>query len=123
MSRLMPPSSANPTWRWRRQSSLMIRSVASTLAFLGAVAMSAGQTPAPASVDAAFANFFRARTPQEVGAASERIVASGVGFEETFRRLRVGRVYSPDAPRGVVQASYRSENGEYFYTLDVPNSY
>jgi PDZ domain-containing protein len=101
----------------------MIRRVASALAFLGAVAVSAGQTPAPTSVDAAFANFFRAHTPPEVAAASDRIVASGVGFEETFRRLRLGRVYSPDVPRGVVQASYRSDSGEYFYTLDVPDSY
>src|ERR1700704_1343203 len=106
MSRLMPPPSANPTWRWRRQSSLMIRRVAPALAFLGAVVVSAGQTPAPTSVDAAFANFFRANPPSEVAAASDRIVASGVGFEETFRRLRLGRVYSQDVPRGVVQASY-----------------
>ncbi len=102
----------------------MIRSVASTLAFLGAVALSAGQTPAPATnVDTAFANFFRAHTPQEVAGATDQIVASGVGFEETLRRLKSGRVYSPDVPRGVVQASYRSESGEYFYTLDVPISY
>jgi hypothetical protein len=26
-------------------------------------------------------------------------------------------------PRGVVQASYRSDSGEYFYTLDVPERY
>jgi PDZ domain len=101
----------------------MIRTAAATLAFLGAVAMSAGQAPAPAGVDAAFADFFQARTAREVSAASDRIVASGVGFEETFRRLRRGRVYSHDVPRGVVQASYRSENTEYFYTLDVPSSY
>ena len=101
----------------------MIRAVASTLALLGAFAMSAGQTPAPTVVDTAFANFFRAHTPEEVAAASDRVVASGVGFEETFRRLRLGRAYSHDVPRGVVQASYRSETGEYFYTLDVPDSY
>ena len=54
---------------------------------------------------------------------SDRIVESGVGFDEAFRRLRQGRVYSRDVPRGVVQGSYRSEAGEYFYTLDVPASY
>src|SRR5205823_11310681 len=36
---------------------------------------------------------------------------------------RQGRVYSRDVRRGVVQGSYRSEGGEYFYTLDVPESY
>src|SRR6266550_8601267 len=102
MSRSMPPSSANPTWRRQRQGSLMIRSVVSILALLGAVALSAGQIAAPTSVDAAFANFFRARTPEEAAAASDQIAASGIGFEETFRRLRSGRVYAHDVPRGVV---------------------
>jgi membrane-associated protease RseP (regulator of RpoE activity) len=94
-----------------------------TLALLGAVAVSAHQSPPTAGADVAFASFFQARTPREAAAASDQIVASGVGFEEAFRRLRRGRVYSRDVPRGVVQASYRSETGDYFYTLDVPESY
>lgn len=44
-------------------------------------------------------------------------------FDEAYQRLRQGRTYSRDVPRGVVQASYRSDSGEYFYTLDVPESY
>src|SRR5262249_44841369 len=47
----------------------------------------------------------------------------GVGFDEAFRRLRQGRVYRRDVPRGVVQESYRRDAGEYFYTLDVPEGY
>ena len=101
----------------------MIRPLALMLALLGVVAVSAHQAPAPTSADAAFANFFQARTPREIAAASDRILASGVAFEETFRRLRLGRVYSRDVPRGVVHASRRSETGEYFYTLNVPDSY
>jgi hypothetical protein len=44
-------------------------------------------------------------------------------FEETYARLRQGRVYSRDVPRGVVQGSRRTETGEYYYTLDIPESY
>jgi len=92
------------------------------LALLSGVALSATQAAAPAA-DAAFSSFFHARTSREAGAAADRIVASGVGFDEAFGRLRQGRVYSRDVPSGVVQGSYRSETGEYFYTLDVPERY
>jgi len=60
---------------------------------------------------------------QEAAAVSEQIVASGVTFDEAFRRLEQGRAYSRNAGRGIVQKSYRSETGEYFYTLDVPAAY
>ena len=68
-------------------------------------------------------NFFQARSSQEAAAAADRIVASGIGFDEAFLRLKQGRVYSRDVSRGVVQGSYRSGTTEYFYTLDVPESY
>jgi S1-C subfamily serine protease len=104
------------------------------LAALAGVALAAGspeavreQTtppePANAAADAAFSDFFQARTPQEVASASDRIVASAAGFDAAFGRLRQGRFYSRDVRRGVVQGSYRSETGEYFYTLDVPQGY
>lgn len=101
---------------------LVVRTLSFGFALLGAVTMAA-QVPPSMRVDAAFASFFQARTPREAATASEPIVASGIGFDEAFRRLRQGRVYSRDVPRGVVQASYRTETGEYFYTLDVPDSY
>jgi hypothetical protein len=100
----------------------MMRPLAPALALLGGVALSATQASTPAT-DAAFSSFFHARTAREAAAAADRIVASGVGFDEAFGRLRQGRVYSRDVPRGGVQESYRSETGEYFYTLDVPESY
>src|SRR5262249_51235894 len=85
----------------------------------GGVVLAATQPSAPA-IDAAFSRFFSARTTEEARAAVDRIVVAGVGFDEVFRRLRQGRVYSRDVPRGVVQGSRRSDTGEYFYTLDVP---
>ncbi|OLC40131.1 MAG: hypothetical protein AUH75_08215 [Gemmatimonadetes bacterium 13_1_40CM_4_65_7] len=106
----------------------MMRPLAPALALLGGVALWATQASAPAPVApggnaAAFSTFFHARTAREAAAASDQIVASGVGFDEAFGRLRQGRVYSRDVPRGVVQGSYRSETGEYFYTFDVPERY
>ena len=95
--------------------------LAPALALLGGFTLFAqGRAPA---VDAAFASFFEARGPQETAAASDRIVATGIGFDEAFRRLKQGRAYSRDAARGIVQKSYRGENGDYFYTLDVPARY
>jgi PDZ domain len=44
-------------------------------------------------------------------------------FDETYARLKQGRVYSRDVPRGVVQGSRRTATGEYYYTLDIPESY
>jgi hypothetical protein len=110
-----------PRRKWKK----VVRLLASILLVLVGAALSASQAAAPASViaDAAFSTFFHARTAREAAAASDRIVASGVGFDEAFGRLRQGRVYTRDVPRGVVQGSYRSEAGEYFYTLDVPESY
>jgi predicted esterase len=100
----------------------VIRQLPLVIAVCGAVTMAA-QAPAPTSADAAFASFLQARTPREAVTAVEPIVAGGIGFDEAFRRLRQGRVYAREVPRGVVQSSYRSETGEYFYALDVPESY
>src|SRR4051812_2560695 len=101
----------------------MLRSLTAALAALGAVVVAAAQAPAPITADAAFADFFRARTAAEAAAASTRIGASGVGVDEALKRLKVGRIYSRDVPRGVVQGSYRSDSGEYFYAVDVPEQY
>jgi predicted esterase len=100
-----------------------VRPLSVVLALLGAVAAVGALAAQPTSVDAAFATLWQARTPREAAAVVDRIVGSGVTFDEAFRRLRQGRVYSHDVPRGVVQGSYRSDAGEYFYTLDVPATY
>ena len=83
--------------------------------------LAAAQVSSP-DVDAAFANFFAARTADEAGAAIERVVATGVGVDEAVQRLRNGRTYGRDVPRGTVDRSSRTADGEYFYTLDVPHN-
>src|SRR5262245_21943244 len=99
-----------------------MRPLAAALVLAGGAALCAAQLP-PSSVDVAFANFFAARTPQGAAAAADRIAATRVGFDEAYRRLKQGRAYSRDVARGVVQGQRRSDSGEYFYTLDVPESY
>ena len=89
--------------------------------FVIPIALAAAQTPTP--IDDAFARFFEARTPTEADAAADRIAASGVGFDEAYARLKRGRTYARDVPRGVVPRSYRGDTGEFFYTLDVPERY
>ena len=92
------------------------------LAGLLGAALSARQASSPAA-DVAFATFFAARTTEEIAAATDGIVASGITFDETLTRLKLGRAYSPDVPRGVVQGSHRRDGVEYFYSLDVPETY
>lgn len=98
------------------------RFTASFLVLLSAGILPASQAHTPA-VDAALTTFFEARTARDAAAASAQIVASGVEFDEAFRRLKQGRAYSRDVARGIVQKGYRGENGDSFYTLDVPASY
>jgi PDZ domain len=107
----------------------MARLLASMLVLFGVVAAvssqshAAAQGPTAANVDAAFARFFDARGEAEIAASSDAIVASSIGFDEAFGRLRRGRAYSSTVPHGVIQGSYRRESTEYFYTLDVPDTY
>src|SRR5262245_20691055 len=121
MFRSTPPSLASR--RCRENRPMTVRPLAIVLALLGAVAAVRGQAPQTTSADAAFVAFWQAGNKREAAAAADRIVESGVGLDEAFTRLRQGKAYSRDVPRGLVQASYRSESGEYFYTLDVPESY
>jgi len=95
---------------------------AATAALLSSTALGAAQT-SPSDLEAAFANFFAARAPDEQAAAIERLVATGIGVDEAVQRLRNGRAYGADVPRGTVDRSTRTADGEYFYTLDVPQRY
>ena len=92
-------------------------------AALIAVAALAAARTSPLDVDAAFANFFAVRSRGEQPAAVEQVVATGVGVDEAIERLRKGRTYGRDVARGSVERSSRTADGEYFYTLDVPQNY
>ncbi len=74
-------------------------------------------------VDQAFKAFWDARTPQDAAKTVPDIVASGVTFDEAFKRFKDGRSYSPAVQKGVVRASYRAHGKEFFYAVNVPESY
>jgi dienelactone hydrolase len=84
------------------------------------VVTAAGQSR---TVDAAFENFWKARTPADAARAVPAVLASGVGFDEALTRLERGRPYSAEVPRGVIRRSYDVYGVEYFYAVNVPASY
>jgi acetyl esterase/lipase len=78
-----------------------------------------GQTP----VDAAFANFWNARTPADAARASEAVLRTGVTYDEALRRLRQGRPYTAQKP-GVVMLTNKTEDKvEHYYAVTVPPAY
>lgn len=78
---------------------------------------------AQSAVDAAFKQFWDARSPQEAATEGSAVVKSGVAFDDAFARLKKGRAYGADAPRGVVRLSHRTAAAQFQYTLDVPQTY
>ncbi|OFV90333.1 MAG: hypothetical protein A3G76_12995 [Acidobacteria bacterium RIFCSPLOWO2_12_FULL_65_11] len=99
---------------------LSLSVLATTLALLTAPLASA---TAAADVDRAFKAFWEARTPQDAAKVVPDIVASSVTFDEALKRLQDGRPYSPGVPKGVIRSSYRANGREFFYAVNVPESY
>src|SRR5262245_15823324 len=89
-------------------------------AVVGVVAMLTA-APAPLEVEAAFKKFWNARSPQEAAKVVPDLVAAGVTFDDALARLKEGRTYQAQVPKGVVKTSYTAHNGlEYFYALNIP---
>ena len=82
-----------------------------------------GRGAAAPAVDTAFEQFWDARNPDEASAAVAAVVKSGVSFDEAYARLKRGRLYSPQAERGVVRRTRRVGQTDFGYTLDVPQGY
>jgi pimeloyl-ACP methyl ester carboxylesterase len=85
-----------------------------------AAAVSGGAAP---SVDAAFQRFFDARNPDEAAKSAKGVISSGVTFDEALARLKRGRPYVAQVKRGVVRLERRSVAGDFFYDLNVPETY
>ena len=92
------------------------------LVVLLAIVWLASPSAAPA-VDEAFAAFWRAASVEEAVRAAAQVAQSGAGFDEVYARLRKGRPYAADVPRGIVKGSRRAGAIEFPYTLDVPQTY
>jgi hypothetical protein len=94
--------------------------------FLGALVLviaSIAQSAAPVDVDSAFKAFWAASGPQDAAKAMPDIVKSGVSFAEALKRLKDGRPYAGTVARGVVKFRYTAHGKEFFYAVNVPDSY
>ncbi len=92
--------------------------------FVGVLlAAAASGRAAPPSVDAAFQKFFDARNPDEAAKSAQRVISSGVTFDEARARLKRGRPYAAQVKRGVVRLERRFVAGAFFYDLHVPENY
>lgn len=104
----------------------MWRHLASFLAIGGVTLLSArglAQAPSQAPDDALVAAFLGAAASDARDSAARAIVARTPDFDTVYSALKRGRVYSTDVPHGVVQGSYVEGGTQFFYTLDVPQSY
>lgn len=77
----------------------------------------------PAATGAVLERFVSAATAEEAASLAPDVVATDVTFDEAYARLKRGRTYSAEVPRGVVRESRRSGATEFVYTIDVPESY
>ena len=80
-------------------------------------------TRAQRSLDDAFRAFWRAADSAQAVAAAESIVKLTPAFDDAFQRLRKGRPYLPDVPKGVVRGSHDMAGRSFAYSLDVPPTY
>ena len=78
---------------------------------------------APPAEDAAFKAFWDAASPETAARSVDGIVKLNVPFADAYARLKRGREYSAEVPRGVVRLSHRFPLGVFNYTVDVPPSY
>jgi poly(3-hydroxybutyrate) depolymerase len=99
------------------------RSVAVTLALALTLAASLRLLAAASAVDQAFDQFWSANAPDAAANAIDAVVKSGISFDDALVRLKKGRRYRSDVPRGVVKLSHRIGADEFPYMLDVPETY
>ena len=74
-------------------------------------------------IDTAFQKFWSANSPEEAERFVDDVLKSGVTFDEAYRRLSIGRNYSPQKT-GIVKLSNKTKDGiEHFYAVNVPANY
>ncbi len=82
-----------------------------------------GAQDTPASVDAAFAQFWAAGSPAQAQQRVSAVIDTGVTFEEAYERLSRGRDYEPQAT-GILAMRNQTDGGiEHYYSLNVPDNY
>ena len=85
---------------------------------------SARTEPSDAALDAAIADFLAAPGPDARLALVDDVIATGADFDDVFARLRAGRTYSTDVPRGRLVRQRVGDDGTlYPYIILIPESY
>jgi predicted esterase len=75
-------------------------------------------------VDRAFQAFWSARDARAAAARIDAILKTGVAFDEALTRLRHGREYEADVPRGHQIGRHRTGDGlEHVFAYVVPGTY
>ena len=98
--------------------------VLATLLIGLAGAIQAGSRQEAAPVDAAFRAFFSAPSQADALRRIDAILKTRPSFEEMLLRLREGRTYTADVPRGLQFGRTRTaDNVEHQYVFDIPESY
>ena len=97
------------------------------LAAAGVLCFCAGGRPqardSAADMDRAFQKFWAAPSPSKATKIADDIVATGIGFEEALRRLKIGRPYVPQKS-GVFTLRNKTADGiVHYYTVKVPDGY
>lgn len=97
---------------WRAAAVALVLALAASLA---------AQSPSPA--DVAFEKFFAAEDPAVAAVAADELVATGIGFDAAYARLKKGRAYG-DEKRGEYALRWKSKSGPYFNNIvNVPADY
>ena len=92
-------------------------------AFSGVVVAAAAGMRAQAPIDAAFARFFDAKNQAEAAAEADRIVQAAPDFDDAFRRLRRGRTYASQVPKGIVRGTHELNGRIFPYSIEIPDTY
>jgi pimeloyl-ACP methyl ester carboxylesterase len=100
-----------------------VRSGRRLLRLAAVIAAAASLAAAPSAVDVAFNAFWTAPNPEAAARAIEAVVKTNVPFADAYARLKRGREYRADVPRGIVHLSHHFALGDFNYTLDVPPAY
>ena len=90
---------------------------------LAATLAASAQEPTTA-VDRAFRSFWSASSAASASQRVEAILKTGVSFDEALTRLRHGRDYGADVPRGLQIGRHRTFDGlDHEYVFVVPETY
>ncbi|HET9468369.1 MAG TPA: PDZ domain-containing protein, partial [Vicinamibacterales bacterium] len=89
-----------------------------------AITLAASAQEPNSAIDRAFQSFWSAPDAARAADRTDAILKTGVSFDEALTRLRHGRQYSADVPRGLQFGRHRTFDGlDHEYAFVVPESY